>query len=243
MHGIVDSLWLKREGAARGRLREAQEGDRGGDEVRHLVRGHLQVDRVPAIEGGRAMPGPQQVLRRVQGREAQGPRDRGEAPRHARLSSPGARWRSSSCSPRADTIEEARAMVDGCVGIFLRHARSLLGPPGPSRGARLHEEPLEEAGRVREPVADLVRRRPAGARRRGAVCGGGGEVRDNRLQQVAGYRAVPLDLADEEGTGYDAKRYVELLAEACSTVLEPFRKDCSAEGLLRAVEMARNESL
>jgi len=32
---------------------------------------------------------------------------------------------------------------------------------------------------------------------------------------------------------YDSKRYVELLAGACSSVLEPFDEECEQENLLR----------
>ena len=51
----------------------------------------------------------------------------------------------------------------------------------------------------------------------------------------AGKRAVAFELVDG-ATVYDAKRYVELLAEACSTVLKPFREDCSAERLVRIAD-------
>jgi DNA polymerase elongation subunit (family B) len=51
----------------------------------------------------------------------------------------------------------------------------------------------------------------------------------------AGKRALAFDLVDDK-TVYDARRYVELLAEACSTILEPFRGDCCAEGLRRRVD-------
>ncbi len=46
-------------------------------------------------------------------------------------------------------------------------------------------------------------------------------------------RAVAFELADDK-TVYDAERYVELLAEACSTILEPF-EHCRAEGLMQLV--------
>jgi DNA polymerase elongation subunit (family B) len=54
-----------------------------------------------------------------------------------------------------------------------------------------------------------------------------------------GRRAVAFELADEK-TVYDAERYVELLAETCSTVLRPFREDCTAERLVSAVEEGRH---
>ena len=44
-------------------------------------------------------------------------------------------------------------------------------------------------------------------------------------------KATPLDMFDDART-YDARRYIELLAETCSSVLEPFNSACSAEQLL-----------
>jgi len=48
-------------------------------------------------------------------------------------------------------------------------------------------------------------------------------------------RAAPESLVDD-GTPYDVRRYVELLAEVCSTVLEPFDRRCSAERLAGRIQ-------
>jgi DNA polymerase elongation subunit (family B) len=47
-------------------------------------------------------------------------------------------------------------------------------------------------------------------------------------------RAVPEELAQE--TEYDSRRYVELLADACATVLSPF-------GVGKEILLSRGESL
>lgn len=48
-------------------------------------------------------------------------------------------------------------------------------------------------------------------------------------------RAVAFDLVDDR-TSYDSGRYIELLAEVCSTILEPLDCDCRAERILESLE-------
>ena len=55
-------------------------------------------------------------------------------------------------------------------------------------------------------------------------------------------RATPLDMIKDE-TKYDAARYIELLAETCASVLEPFDQGCSAAGLLSVYESRSNGTL
>ena len=158
MHGIVDSLWLKREGAGEEDFERLRREIEAETKFADLLRGRLQVDRVPPLEGGRRGPGPQPVLRRVQGREAQGPRDRGEAARHA-----GVLLKVPAGDPRAARRGRERRGGEGDgrgVRGHIPQAREVAPrAPRAHRGARLHEEPLEEARGVREPVADIHRSR------------------------------------------------------------------------------------
>ena len=146
---------------------------------------------------------------------------------------------------RADTVEEARAMVDGCVGVFLKHARSLLEHRAPIAGLvftrNLSRKPGEYANRsLTSSVADQLVREGVELHAGEAVQ----YVITDYQSKSPGRRAVALDLVDED-TAYDAKRYVELLAEACSTVLRPFREECGEEWLVREVErrIMHSESL
>jgi len=129
------------------------------------------------------------------------------------------------------TVGEARGRVGECVGVFLRYARALerhevpLGELVYTRN--LSRAPGEYVNRsLTSTVADQLARE-------GVELHAGESVEYVITDQESG-SAVPVDLIDER-TSYDAGRYVELLAEACSTVLEPFSADCSAEGLMRAV--------
>lgn len=47
----------------------------------------------------------------------------------------------------------------------------------------------------------------------------------------------------ENQSRYDSDRYVRLLAETCSSVLEPFDPGCAAEGLMARYEARRSRAL
>ena len=78
-------LPLGEEGRCEGRgLSRAEGRDRGADQVRPLVRGRLQVDRLPPIQDEPESARGEQVLRGLQERRAEDKGDRGEAARHPR---------------------------------------------------------------------------------------------------------------------------------------------------------------
>jgi DNA polymerase elongation subunit (family B) len=237
MHGIVDSLWLKRPGAGR-------------DDFEHLRR-EIEAETRFAIsfEGvykwiaflpskvNAGVP----VLNQYFGAYEDGRlKVRGiEARRHdtpAFLSK--CQLEILELLARAGTVEEARAMVEECVGVFLGHARSLLEHRAPLGGLvftrNLSRSPGEYANRsLTASVADQLVREGMELHAGEAVQ----YVITDYRSRSPGRRAVPFELADER-TAYDAGRYVELLAEACSTVLKPFRPGCTAEWLVRAADRA-----
>ncbi len=244
MHGIVDSLWLKKEGA--------------GEEDYERLRREIEAETKFAIsfEGiykwiaflpskvNAGVP----VLNQYFGAYRDGRlKVRGiEARRHDTPAF------FSKCQleilellARAETTGEARAMVGECVGAFLEHAWALLEHRAPMEGLvftrNLSKKPGDYANRsLTSSVADQLAREGVELHAGEAVQ----YVITDYRSKSPGRRAVPFELADEK-TVSDAKRYVELLAEACSTVLKPFREDCSAEGLLQAVdrEIFQAESL
>jgi len=127
-------------------------------------------------------------------------------------------------------------MVEDCIGIFLAHARSLLEYRAPIEGLvftrNLSKKPGEYANRsLTSSVADQLVREGVELHAGEAVQ----YVITDYRSKSPGRRAVAFELADER-TAYDAERYVELLAETCSTVLKPFREGCTAEWLVREVE-------
>ncbi|HVB95614.1 MAG TPA: DNA polymerase domain-containing protein [Nitrososphaerales archaeon] len=235
MHGIVDSLWLKKEGAGKDdyeRLRREIEAE---TKFAISFEGIYKWIAFLPSKVNAGVP----VLNQYFGAYRDGRlKVRGiEARRHDTPAF------FSKCQleilellARAETVEEARAMVDGCVDIFLAHARSLLDHRAPMEGLvftrNLSKKPGEYANRsLTSSVADQLVQEGMELHAGEAVQ----YVITDYQSKSPGKRAVAFELADEK-TVYDAKRYVELLAGACSTVLKPFREDCSAEMLARAVD-------
>ncbi|MHB8674809.1 MAG: DNA polymerase domain-containing protein, partial [Candidatus Limnocylindrales bacterium] len=242
MHGIVDSLWLKKEGA--------------GEEDFERLRREIEAETKFAIsfEGiykwivflpskvNAGVP----VLNQYFGAYRDGRlKVRGiEARRHDTPAF------FSKCQleilellDKAGGVGEARAVVDDCVEIFLEHASSLLDHRTPLAELvftrNLSRKPGEYANRsLTSIVADQLVREGVELHAGEAVQ----YVITDYRSRSPGRRAAAFELADEK-TVYDARRYVELLAEVCSTVLKPFRGDCSAEWLVRQVDGDLHESL
>jgi DNA polymerase-2 len=234
MHGIVDSLWLKKAGASRGDFEKLRREIEAETKFAISFEGIYKWIAFLPSKVNAGVP----VLNQYFGAYQDGKlKVRGiEARRHDTPAF------FSKCQleileslARAETVEEATAMVGDCVGIFLRHARSLLEHRAPIEGLvftrNLSKKPGEYANRsLTSIVADQMVREGVELHAGEAVQ----YVITDYESKSPGKRAVAFELADER-TVYDAKRYVELLAEACSTVLKPFRKDCSAEALVQIV--------
>ncbi len=234
MHGIVDSLWLKKKGAGEEdyrRLRREIEAETGFNLSFEGI--YKWIAFLPSkVNAG--VP----VLNQYFGAYRKGGlKVRGiEARRHDTPTL------FSRCQlemlellSKADTAAEARAMVGDCIAVFLRYAWSIIEHQAPIRELvftrNLSRKPGEFANRsLTSTVADQLVRE-------GVVLHAGesvGYVITDYWSKSAGRRAIAFDLVDDR-TVYDAKRYVELLAQACSTVLKPFREDCTPEELVRIV--------
>ncbi|HEV2389703.1 MAG TPA: DNA polymerase domain-containing protein, partial [Nitrososphaerales archaeon] len=235
MHGIVDSLWLKREGADEEDFEELRREIEAETRFAISFEGIYRWIAFLPSKVNAGVP----VLNQYFG-----------AYRDGRLKVRGVEARRhdtpaffSNCQleilellARAEGVEEAKARVEECVDIFLEHARSLLEQRAPIRELvftrNLSKKPGEYANRsLTSIVADQLVRE-------GVELHAGESVQyviTDYYSKAPGRRALAFELADER-TVYDAKRYVELLAETCSTVLEQFREDCSAEGLMRVVD-------
>jgi DNA polymerase I len=239
MHGIVDSLWLKKEGANEDDYESLRREIEAETKFAISFEGiYKWIAFIPSkVDAG--VP----VLNQYFGAYRDGRlKVRGiEARRHDTPAF------FSKCQLEilqalagAETVEEASMMVQECIGIFLEHAKSLLehrAPIGELVFTRnLSKKPGEYANRsLTSSVADQLVRE-------GVELHAGESVQyviTDYQSKSPGRRAVPFELADEK-TVYDAKRYVELLAETCSTVLRPFREDCTAERLMQVVEKAEH---
>ena len=237
MHGIVDSLWLRKAGAGRDDFERLRREIEAETKFAISFEGiYKWIAFLPSkVDAG--VP----VLNQYFGAYTDGKlKVRGiEARRHDTPAF------FSKCQleilerlAKAGSVEEARAMVDDCIDIFLEHARSLLEHRAPIAGLvftrNLSRKPGEYANRsLTSSVADQLVREGVELHAGEAVQ----YVITDYESKSPGRRAVAFELVDEK-TVYDAKRYVELLAETCSTVLRPFREECNAERLLRVVEKA-----
>lgn len=143
---------------------------------------------------------------------------------------------------KADSAAEATAEVPRCVEIFLDRAETLARHEIPASElaftTNLSKAPEEYSTMTvqHSAVRQLVNE--------GAKLHAGEGIRyivtDYRRKDLK--RAVPLDTA-KDMADYDAARYIRLLAEACSSVLEPFDHQCTAVKLLSAYERRRNRTL
>ncbi len=234
MHGIVDSLWLRREGANEDDFERLRREIEAETKFPISFEGIYKWIAFLPSKVNAGVP----VLNRYFGAYRDGRvKVRGiEARRHDTPTLfTKCQLEILSVLGRGKTVKEATALVDECVGVFLKFAWSILDHSAPIRELvftrRLSKKPEEYVNRsLTSTVAgQLVRE--------GVELHAGESVRyviTDYESKSAGRRAVAFDLVDEM-TAYDSKRYVALLAEACSTVLEPFREDCNAEGLVQAV--------
>ncbi len=242
MHGIVDSLWLKKEGADEGdylELKAEIERETG------FAMSFEGIYKWVAFLSSKAEPG-LPVLNRYFGvYRTGGLKVRGiEARRH---DTPPAfvecQMEVLGVLAKADTIAEAKAKIPECVETFLGHAGALARRETPASElaftTNLSKAPEEYSTMMTVQRAALSQLAGEGAK----LHAGEGiryvvtdyKGRDSR-------RATPLDMIKDE-VDYDAARYIRLLAETCSSVLEPFDAACTAAGLMSRYEASRSGAL
>ncbi len=143
---------------------------------------------------------------------------------------------------KADTLDETKTKVPECVDIFLRHADALERHEVPAIElaftTNLSKAPDEyttmtvQHAAVKQLVGEGVQLH-AGEGIRWVITDYKGK--DSK-------RATPVDVIREQHK-YDAQRYIELLAETCSSVLEPFDPRWTASGLMALYEGRRTARL
>jgi DNA polymerase-2 len=241
MHGIVDSLWVQKAGANREdymRLKTEIEAETGfaisfEGIYKWVVFLPSKVD--PDIP----------VLNRYFGVYQTGDlKVRGiEARRHdTPLAFTRCQMEILKVLAKGDTIAEARTRVPECVEVFLKHAESLARHDIPASElaftTNLSKAPEEYTTMT---VQHAAVKQLMGE---GATLHAGEGIR----YVVTDYkgkdskRATPLDVVRDE-TKYDSERYIALLAETCSSVLEPFDAGCTARGLMSSYEARRSVKL
>jgi DNA polymerase-2 len=133
-------------------------------------------------------------------------------------------------------------MVPDCAEAFLRHAEELRRHEIPASElaftTNLSKDPGEYSTMT---VQHSAIKQLVGA---GAQLHAGEGIRyvitDYRGKDSK--RATPLDVVKDQ-SAYDAERYIHLLAETCSSVLELFDGRCTAEGLFSTYEARRSLTL
>jgi DNA polymerase, archaea type len=241
MHGIVDSLWVRKGGAGRSDylgLKAEIESKTG------FAMAFEGVYKWLAFLPSKVEPGVP-VLNRYFGAYQDGSlKVRGiEARRH---DTPHAFKRCQmdmlKIMAKADSAAEVRDRVPECVETFLWYADSL-------RRHELHASELAyttNLSKAPDEYTTMTVQNAAIAQltREGASLHAGEGIR----YVIADYRgrdskrAIPLDMVEDQ-TKYDAGRYIRLLAEACSSVLEPFAPQCTPLGLMRSFEARRSGQL
>jgi len=241
MHGIVDSLWIQKPGAAKKDYLdlktdiEAETGFAISFEGIYKWVVFLPSKVEPNIP----------VLNRYFGVYQTGDlKVRGiEARRH---DTPHAFTRCQmeilNVLAKADTISEAQNKIPECIEIFLKHAESLARHDVPASElaftTNLSKAPEEYTTMT---VQNAAIKQLVGE---GATIHAGEGIR----YVVTDYkgkdskRATPLDVVKDQ-TKYDSERYIALLAETCSSVLEPFDAGCTATGLMSSYESRRSGKL
>ncbi len=241
MHGIVDSLWVWKEGADENdylKLKTEIESETGFAMSFEGI--YKWVAFLPSkIEPNIA------VLNRYFGvYRTGGLRVRGiEARRH---DTPPAFVRCQmevlKALATADTAAAAKDKIPRCIGIFLKYAEALAKHELPAADlaftTNLSKAPEEYTAMTVQHAAmkQLVDE--------GATLHAGEGIRyiitDYKGRDSK--RSTPLDVVRDE-TRYDSERYIALLAETCSSVLEPFDPGCTAEGLMASYEARRSGPL
>ena len=234
LHGIVDSLWAQKVGAGEGDYLDLKaEIERETGFCMSFEGIYKWVAFLPS-KVNPALP----VLNRYFGVYRTGElKVRGiEARRHdTPLAFAKCQMEILRVLAEADSVAEAKSKIPKCVQIFLKHADALARHQIPASelafSTNLSKAPEEYTTMT---VQHAAVKQLVGE---GATLHAGEGVRyvitDYKGRDSK--RAVPLDMVKDE-TKYDAERYIRLLAETCSSVLEPFDPGCTAAGLTSSFE-------
>lgn len=241
IHGIVDSLWVRRAKATKTdflRLTAEIEADTGF--AMSFEGAYKWVAFLPSKVGQR-LP----VLNRYFGVYQGGDlKVRGtEARRHDTPQAfKNCQMEILNALAQGNSVAEARAKIPECVETFLRCADALELHEIPSSDlaftVNLSKAPEEYTTTTvqRAAVKQLVAE--------GASLHAGEGVRYviTDYKGMDSKRAIPLDMTNDPAR-YDSERYIRLLAETCSSVLEPFDPECTADGLASRYERHRSRPL
>lgn len=238
VHGIVDSLWLRKAGAGRAEYEDLK------GEIERETGFELSFEGIYdwiAFLNSRTDPR-LAVQNQYFGSygDGKGTKARGiEARRH---DTP-ALFRACQDAvlkvmSEAGSVAEVRAAIPSCIDVFCGYARMVRRREVPeeemvftrniSKNPQEYHRGTVEAGVVRALLEE------------GASLHQGESIRYVITDYYAKTgRALPVEALDGKRC-YDTRRYVELLAESCATLLQPFDRRMTQEGLL---EIARRDEV
>ena len=241
IHGIVDSLWVKKPRADRDEYLELKSEIEAETGFSMSFEGIYKWVTFLPSKVDAAIP----VLNRYFGAYEDGEvKVRGvEARRHdTPLAFARCQMQILRTLARGDSVAEARAKIPECTDIFLGHAEALARHEIPSSElaftTNLSKAPEEytamtvQHAALNQLVAEGVQ----------LHAGEGIRYVITDYKGKDSQRATPVDVIKDESK-YDSERYIQLLAETCASVLEPFDPRCTAEGLLSLYEKQRNTPL
>ena len=229
MHGIVDSLWVQKAGTDRDDYFELKAEIESETGFAMSFEGIYKWVAFLPSKVDAAIP----VLNRYFGVYQNGElKVRGiEARRHdTPLAFTRCQMEILRVLADADTVTEAKGTVQECIQIFLRHADSLARHDIPASDlaftTNLSKAPEEYTTMTvqHSAVKQLVKE--------GASLHAGEGIRYviTDYKGKDSKRATPLDMVRDQAK-YDAERYIGLLAEACSSVLEALRPGVHRPGV------------
>jgi DNA polymerase elongation subunit (family B) len=238
IHGIVDSLWVKKEGADRDDFLELKSeiGSETGFAMSFEGAYKWMVFLPSKID--ESLP----VLNRYFGAYQNGElKVRGvEARRHdTPLAFRRCQMGLLTTLAEASSAGEAKAKVPECVEVFLGYAGAIERREIPAADlaftTNLSKTP-EEYSTMTVQHAAVKQLVGEGAK---LHAGEGIQYVITDYRGRDSKRATPVDVMKDD-TNYDAERYIQLLAETCSSVLEPFDQRCTGPGLFAVYESRRS---
>jgi len=237
IHGIVDSLWVKKTGACRDDYVELKTEIEAETGFQMSFEGIYKWVTFLSSKVDSNLP----VLNRYFGVYQNGElKVRGiEARRHdTPLAFSRCQMQMLRILAKADSAREAASKTPECTEVFLKQAEMLERHETPATElvftTNLSKEPDDYTG------ATVQRSAIQRLSSEGVQLHAGEGVRyvitdyDGRNSR----RVTPVDMIEGQ-TMYDARRYVKLLAATCSSVLQPFDSRCSAAGLLALYQHRR----
>ena len=241
VHGIVDSLWLWKEGARESdylALKAELEAKTG------FAMSFEGVYKWVAFLPSKSEPG-LPVLNRYFGAFEDGRlKVRGVEAR--RRDTPPALKRCQMAILKilaeADTVAAARDKVPKCVEVFLRCAGTLERHEVPASELAFSTNLSKAPGEYTTATVQRAAAKQLVGEGVGLHAGEGIRYVIMDYRSRGSKRATPLDMVEDQNH-YDSSRYIRLLAEVCSSVLEPFDPACAAERLMERYEARRSGAL